>query len=96
MSTFDLLQRKKSEIEAVALHYGARNIRVFGSTARGDDTPRSDIDMLADLDPGMSLLDHIGLEQALSDLLGKKTEVVSAKNLEPLIKKKILAEARPL
>ena len=53
----------------LAAHRGAHNVRVFGSVARGEDTPRSDVDLLVDLDNGVGLVALAGLERALTDCL---------------------------
>lgn len=68
-------------------------MRVFGSVARGDDTETSDIDLLVDLDAGVSLVGLIGLERELSEILGRKVDVVPARNLKPELAARVLAEA---
>lgn len=62
---------------------GAHNARVFGSVARGDDTDTSDIDLLVDLDDGVSLVTLAGLRRQLSDLLKVDVDVVPAGSLKP-------------
>jgi predicted nucleotidyltransferase len=54
------LQQKRDNILRIAAQYGARNLRVFGSVARGDDRAQSDVDLLVDMDPDRSLLDIVG------------------------------------
>jgi len=71
-------------------------VRVFGSVARGDDTETSDIDLLVDLDPRVGLLDIVGLERELSELLGVDVDVVPAATLKPRIRDRVLREAVPL
>jgi predicted nucleotidyltransferase len=73
-----------------------RNIRVFGSTARADAGPNSDIDLLVDADPGRTLLDVIAFEQNLEELLGRSVEVLTAGGLSPYLRQRILAEAAAL
>ncbi|MCB1256966.1 MAG: nucleotidyltransferase domain-containing protein, partial [Microthrixaceae bacterium] len=63
--TLASLRGIRSEIIAVAKHRGATNVRVFGSVARGDGTPTSDVDILVDLEPGRSLFDLGGLQMDL-------------------------------
>ncbi len=75
---------------------GARNLRVFGSAARGDDGPTSDIDLLVDLDDGVSLVELGTLQRELTELLGIKVDVVPASMLKPRIRDEVLAEAIPL
>jgi predicted nucleotidyltransferase len=81
---------------AVAERRGARNVRVFGSVARGDDGPTSDVDLLVDLDEDVSLLGLTGLGNELSDLLGVSVDVVPASMLKPRLRDRVLAEAVPL
>lgn len=95
-SRLEHLRQHRQAVITRAAQHGAHNLRVFGSTARGDDVETSDIDLLADLDAGVSLLDLIGLEDELSDLLGVKVEVVPARALRPHVRASALAEALPL
>lgn len=90
-----LRQRRKAINEAAAKRR-AGNVRVFGSVARGDNTATSDVDLLVDLDAGVGLLDLIGLERELSDLLGVDVDVVPAETLKPRIRERVLREAVPL
>ena len=82
-------------LEAAARH-GARNVRVFGSTVRGDEGPKSDVDFLVDVEPGRSLLDVIALEQDLEELLGRQVEVLTDGGLSPYLQERILTEAQAL
>lgn len=92
MVTLSDIQKKRAEILTLAEKYGADNVRVFGSVVRGTAGPGSDLDILVRLEPGRSLIDHIGLIQALEDLLGVKVDVVTEKALHPLIRDKVLRE----
>ena len=92
----DLLRAKREEILALAAHHGYRNVRVFGSVARGEERPDSDIDLLVEVQPGTSLLDHVALMQDLEDLLGRKVDVVSEGALHWFIRDRVLAEAKPV
>ena len=85
-----------AEILRVAREHGATSVRVFGSRARGDSTPDSDLDLLVRLDPKRSLLDLIAIQQDLEDLLGCKVDVVTENGLSPYIRERVLAEALPL
>ena len=85
-------RRSSRHRQAVAAH----NVRVFGSVARGDATKTSDIDLLVDLDKGVGLLDLIGLENELRDLLGVDVDVVPADTLKPRMRARVLREAIPL
>jgi uncharacterized protein len=92
----ELLKSKRQEILAIAVQHGARNVRVFGSVARGEAGPESDLDILVEMEPGKSLLDHIALMQDLEDLLQRKVDVVSERALHWYIRDQVLAEATPL
>ncbi len=87
-----LRQRRKAIIRAAEEHH-ARNVRVFGSVARGEDTDSSDIDLLVDLDEGAGLSDLIGLKRELADLLGVDVDVVPAASLKPRMRARVLHEA---
>jgi uncharacterized protein len=80
----------------IAARYGARNLRVFGSVARGDDHAHSDVDLLVDMDPDRSLLDVVGLGQDLEELLDRRVDVLTGASLHPALRDRILAESRPL
>lgn len=88
-----LIRDKREEILQIATLHGARNVRIFGSVARGDARPDSDIDVLVDMEPGRSLLDLGGLLMDLTDLLGHKVDVVTEKGLRARIRDRVLKEA---
>jgi predicted nucleotidyltransferase len=90
------LRRHRREILELAARHGARNVRVFGAMARGDDHEESDVDLLVDIEPGRTLLDLIPLEQDLQQLLGRKVEVLTDGGLNPYLERRILAEAASL
>jgi predicted nucleotidyltransferase len=96
MDSHNLLARHRNEVMRLAAQYGASNVRVFGSVARGDAESDSDIDLLVDLEPGRSLLDHVGLQQDLTVLLGRPVDVVVTGGISPYLESGILAEAVPL
>ncbi len=92
MGVEELLRIKRAEIMRLAEKYGAHNVRVFGSVARGDADEQSDIDFLVDMEPGRSLLDMGGLLMDLRDLLGREVDVVTMNGLKPRIRNRVLKE----
>ncbi len=93
MTRLEQLRQKRSEILAIADRYGATNLRIFGSVARGDDRPDSDIDILIDQERRWSLLDHIGMMQDLEDLLECKVDLATADALRERIKDYVFKDA---
>ena len=96
MTAEDLVREKREEILRIAARHGARNVRVFGSVARGEADERSDVDLLVDLEPGRSLLDLGGLLMDLRDLLRRNVDVVTERGLKARIRSRVLQEAVPL
>jgi len=92
----ELLQVQRDEILRLAARHGARNVRVFGSAARGEATETSDLDFLVEMEPERSLLDLTALRNDLMDLLGREVDVVTEDSLYWLLRRKILREAQPL
>jgi uncharacterized protein len=92
----ELLQAKREDILRLAKQYGAYNVRVFGSVARGEADEQSDIDLLVDMEAGRSLLDLGGLLMDLRDLLDCAVDVVTERGLRPRIKERVLRETIPL
>jgi len=93
MVTLDTIRReKRTEIVRLGELYGARNIRVFGSVARGDNNSASDVDLLVDMDQGRSLFDLAGFVADVQDLLGVRVDVVTVGGLRYL-RDRIFAEA---
>ena len=88
-----LLKEKRGEILKIAAMHGARNVRVFGSVARGQASAGSDLDLLVELEPGRTLLDHAGLLLDLQDLLGIEVDVVTENGIKERIRQRVLEEA---
>jgi predicted nucleotidyltransferase len=96
MALEELLKEKRDAILCICANHGARNVRVFGSVARGEADEQSDIDLLVEFDPGRSLFDHATLWLELQDLLGCKVDVLSDRGIKPRIRERVLREAIPL
>lgn len=96
MGILNTLRSRKTEILAAATRHGARNVRVFGSVARGSETSESDIDLLVDFEPERSLYDLVGLQFDIESLLGRRADVVTEGSLSIYLRERVLAEARPL
>ena len=93
MGIEELLKEKREEILRIATQHGARNIRVFGSVARGEADEKSDIDFLVEMEPGRTLLDMGGLLMDLRELLGRDVDVVTERGLKERIRDRVLREA---
>jgi predicted nucleotidyltransferase len=76
MITKEDIRNRRDEITRLAGQYGAYDVRIFGSVARGDATDASDLDLIVRFEPGRSLLDHGGLLMDLRELLGIKVDVI--------------------
>ena len=81
---------------ALARRYGAYDLRLFSSVARNEADEASDVDILVSFEPGRSLLDQIGLQQDIEELLKLKVDVVSRGGISPYIRDAILREAIPV
>lgn len=91
-----VLLERRDDILRTALRHGALNVRVFGSTSRGEATDTSDIDLLVDASDKTSPWFPAGLVNELEELLGRRVEVVTEAGLNWLLRRRILKEARPL
>ncbi len=96
MTIVELLNEKREEILRIAEKHGARNIRIFGSAARGDATAKSDVDFLVDVGDQTSPWFPAGLVDDLQRLLGRSVDVVTEDGLYWLLRRRILKEAKPL
>lgn len=96
MTLEELRRRYRSRILALAESGGASNVRVFGSVARGDQRPESDIDFVVDFDSGRSLFDLAGLWLDLTSELSCKVDVVSSRGLKPRVAAEAAHDAKPL
>ena len=92
MTLEHLRSRYRSLILELAQGRGAHNVRVFGSTARGEPTPESDIDFLVDFEQGRTLLDLTGLSLDLEGILGCRVDVISSRGLRPRVESEVLLD----
>lgn len=93
MGIRELLGRKRGRILAIAAQHGARKVRVFGSVARDEARPDSDVDFLVELEEGRSLFDHAALLLDLQELIGRRVDVVTPGGLHPRMRARVLREA---
>jgi predicted nucleotidyltransferase/DNA-binding XRE family transcriptional regulator len=90
------LARHRSRVIAAGRRHGTRNLRVFGSIARGEERSESDVDLLVDLEPGRTLVDLAGFRREVADILGVEVDAATEDMLKPRARKRVLAEAQPL
>lgn len=93
MTIYERLQANRERILQTAAKYGAYNVRIFGSVARGEADASSDVDFLVEMEPGRSLFDLGGLLMDLQELLNCKVDVVTEKGLRERIRERVLKEA---
>ena len=92
----DLVRSRRTEILSVARRHGVTRIRLFGSMARGDAGPTSDVDLLVDVGPTTSAWFPGGLVAELELLLNRRVQVVTERGLDQLLRDRVLEEAIPL
>ena len=93
MDITEIVKTKRSDILELAARHGATNVRLFGSVARNEAGPESDLDVLVDLQSGRSLFDLGGLLMDLQDLLGCQVHLVTEGALHWYIRDRVLNEA---
>ena len=96
MAFKQVLEEKRDDVLSIAAKHGAYNVRVFGSVARGDDRPDSDVDLLVDAGTTTSSWFPAGLILDLEQMLGRPVEIVTEKGLNPHLREHVLREAVPL
>jgi uncharacterized protein len=94
--TLEDLRTKREDLLSIAARHGAHHVRVFGSVARGEEGPESDVDILVELEPGRSLLDQAGLIIDLEEFLACKVDVATEGGLKPRIRGRVMQDAIPL
>ena len=93
MTLQELRATRRDSVLGLAAKHGAHNVRVFGSVARGESDPQSDVDFLVDLDPGRTISDLGGLLMDLQEALGAPVDVVTERGLRVRVRERVLAEA---
>ncbi len=96
MPLLEEIKQNRDLILAIAARHGAKNVRIFGSVARGEEGRDSDIDFLVGMEEGRSLLDFIAFQQDAEDLLKRKVDVIDEEGIFHLLKDRILKEAMPI
>lgn len=96
MTDLEQLRSKRDKVLNIAAQHGALNVRVFGSVARGDAGPDSDIDLLVTRGPKLSPWFPAGLVLDLEEVLGRRVEVVTETGLNGYLRDQVLREAIPL
>jgi predicted nucleotidyltransferase len=83
----------REDIRRIATAHGAGNVRVFGSTGRGEHGASSDLDLLVDMAEGRSLFDLIALSNDLEESLGVEVDVVTEASLSPYMRDRVFGDA---
>ncbi len=89
----DLVDARRDEIKAIVARHHGRTVAIFGSVARGDEGPGSDIDFLVELDPGTRPFEILAIGADLEDALGVKVDVGTPASLRARVRDEVLAEA---
>src|SRR4051812_40547364 len=92
----DLVEAHRDEIKAIVARHHARSVAIFGSVARGDERPGSDIDFLVELERGAGSIEILSIGVELEEVLGVKVDVGSPASLRERLRDQVLAEAVPL
>jgi hypothetical protein len=96
MAVRDDLRRRRDAVLAIAARHGVSRIRVFGSVARGEERPDSDIDLLIDLDDDRGFADYLEFAEEIETLFGRRVEIVLNRSLSRHFRPYIEAEAQAL
>jgi hypothetical protein len=92
----DLVEAHRDEIKAIVARHHGRSVAIFGSVARGDEQPGSDIDFLVELEPGARPIEILSIGVAIEEVLGVKIDVATPSSLRERLRDEVLAEAVPL
>jgi len=93
MNRQEVLLKLQQQYEDLALHYGVTALFLFGSVARNEARPDSDVDLLVEFEQPIGLFKFIELQQQLESLLGCKVDLGTKRSLKPRIKDQVLQEA---
>jgi predicted nucleotidyltransferase len=92
----ELVQAHREEIKAIVARHHGRTVAIFGSVARGDEQPGSDIDFLVELEPGARPIEILSIGVELEEALGVKVDVGTPQSLRKRLRDQVLAEALAL
>lgn len=92
----NILQEKREDILNIADEHGIKNVRIFGSVARLEDGPESDLDLLVEFEKDRSLFDLIRFKQEIEDLLGVDVDIATENSIHWRLKEEVLNGAVPL
>jgi predicted nucleotidyltransferase len=93
MNLDDVRKQWRADILRLAERHGARNVRVFGSVARGEETDASDLDLLVEMEPGRNYFDLVAFWQDLEETLGAPIDVITDGGVSPYLSERIYGEA---
>ena len=96
MALRDDILRQRDVVLDIAARHGASNVRLFGSVARGEERPDSDVDLLIDLSADRGFADYLDLAEELEALLHRRVDLLLSRSLSPHFRPFIEAEARPV
>ncbi len=96
MSLREEIHHQRDALLRIAARHGATNLRLFGSVARGEERPDSDVDLLIDLSPDRGFGDYLGLAEELEAVLHRRVDLLLSRSLSPHFRPFIEAEARPV
>lgn len=91
-----LVRSARDRLRQAARRHGVRDIGVFGSVARGEQTGDSDVDLLVDLEPGRTLIDLIGFQQEAEDILGVRVDAAAPRFMKDRVRARAIRDARRL
>ncbi len=94
MSPF--IEASRVALRTLVARHGLQNARVFGSMARGDDDMTSDVDLLVDVPPGVSVFAMGALQMDAQEMLGRHVDIATEAALHPMVRAQVLRDARPL